>query len=225
MTREATFNADEDLYVISDGDRYSCLGWDVMVDRMATMASLMGTEAPDLGERGSAEAYAAYRAMVREFAGSEGSRRAFLSPRLPKALIRCVRKAMRNGDTVRIWLGDRETGRSWMEEHDTVGMIGRSMGPMRVPILVPPGGDGGGAILMDCIVRIDVGGETGWAHPKFHVPAMEIRGREDLKFPWAIYVLDDPEHGEMEYSYHETYAKAAAMVAWLHGESHSPDNS
>ncbi|MGO9443465.1 MAG: hypothetical protein ACLPXB_01670 [Thiobacillaceae bacterium] len=37
---------------------------------------------------------------------------------------------------LRLFFGNRETGQCWLEENDVLGFIGRSMGPMRIPILL-----------------------------------------------------------------------------------------
>jgi len=56
---------------------------------------------------------------------------------------------------VRLYLGDEATGKTWGEEHDVEGIIGFSMGPKRVPLLIYNGRSlGGGAILTHCILRV-----------------------------------------------------------------------
>lgn len=57
---------------------------------------------------------------------------------------------------VRIWYGDTETGRSWNVESEFTGTIGRSTGKIAVPLLIKTSRSyGGGALLDDCIIRID----------------------------------------------------------------------
>jgi len=80
---------------------------------------------------------------------------------------------------VKIYLGDKNTGRDWMEEDSKVGKIGRSSGPIKIPILLKTiNSDGGGAILDDCIVKIVTSPLTSmrvlYQHPRYHQPAMEI---------------------------------------------------
>ena len=67
--------------------------------------------------------------------------------------------------------GDAKTGRDWCEIHDVTGRISRSMGPVKVPILIfNRRSYGGGAILTHCIVRIveSRGGRVIYEHPKYH---------------------------------------------------------
>ena len=82
-----------------------------------------------------------------------------------------------SGKPVRIFLGDTDTGRDWLETCDIVGTIGRSTGPLHVPLLVPKNKHYGCAVLTHCIVKlIDV--ETGkpvYQHPKYHYPTLQIK--------------------------------------------------
>ena len=60
---------------------------------------------------------------------------------------------------VRLFLGDPETGRDWGEENDVTGYVGRSTGPSKVPLLLATRRSmGGGAILVDCVLRMLVDG-------------------------------------------------------------------
>src|SRR6266581_9522006 len=62
----------------------------------------------------------------------------------------------RNRNTrIQLFYGDINTGTDWNEEFGTIGYVGRSMGPVKVPILVYNNKSiGGGAILTDCILKI-----------------------------------------------------------------------
>jgi hypothetical protein len=64
-------------------------------------------------------------------------------------------QAYRGKYRIRLWYGDEL--KSWNEEHDTIGTIGRSTGKIKIPLLIKSSRSyGGGAILDNCIVRIDV---------------------------------------------------------------------
>ena len=79
---------------------------------------------------------------------------------------------------VRIFLGDSKTGKDWLEEHDVTGTIGRSMGPVKVPILLHNSRSLGGAgMLEDCIVKLMVAGVVTWTHPKYNIPKLMVSGR------------------------------------------------
>lgn len=98
-------------------------------------------------------------------------------------VIEILENARQNGTRIRIWYGNTETGRNWMDVFDTVGRIGRSTGMYKIPLLIKTERSTGGmAILDNCIVKITIDKQTVYQHPKFHTPEMEIReASEELK--------------------------------------------
>ena len=75
----------------------------------------------------------------------------------PDAVIRVLENAMRTNKRIRVFYGDTETGRDWMEIYDTIGTIGRSCGQNKIPLLIKNSRSYGGcAILTDCIVKITI---------------------------------------------------------------------
>lgn len=83
---------------------------------------------------------------------------------------------------------DREpkaVGLDWLEEWDCRGYVGNSLGPTKIPLLVPrqcDGGDGlGGGGIGKSIVRIrrlKPNGSTDsivWSHPQYRVPPVSLR--------------------------------------------------
>jgi len=74
----------------------------------------------------------------------------------PEGVIEVLKRA-RNDDTrIKLTYGDIKTGKNWNEENDIIGYVGRSTGPIRIPILVyNKRSMGGGSILTDCIIKIE----------------------------------------------------------------------
>lgn len=71
-------------------------------------------------------------------------------------VIFALSNALHTKRRVRIWYGDVNTGRSWNEEYDVVGYIGRSCGEYKEPLIIAKSNSyGGPAILTDRIIRID----------------------------------------------------------------------
>ena len=94
----------------------------------------------------------------------------------PDVVIRVLENAMRTNKRIRIFYGDTETGRDWMEIYDTIGTIGRSCGQNKIPLLIKNSRSyGGGAILTHCIVKITIDKEIVYKHPKYYLPEMEIK--------------------------------------------------
>lgn len=132
---------------------------------------------------------------------------------------RVLLDAMASGRRVRLWLGDTATGRAWAEENDVFGTVGRSCGPVKVPLLVEPGEDGGGHMLDHCIVRIDVlrsrqrsSATTLYQHPAFHVGSWSTVPSQQPGY--AVDVMHD---GEVHARFRKP-EKATAYVQFMTGQ-------
>lgn len=71
---------------------------------------------------------------------------------------------------LRLHYGDQATGQAWGDAE--VGYIGRSMGPVKVPLCIANSRSGGGGALLDhCIVKIELarGKSVLWQHPQYHL--------------------------------------------------------
>lgn len=120
---------------------------------------------------------------------------------VPAQVQQALESAYRSQRRVRIWYGFTEShiltgaerdsvGRSWGDDFDVTGRIGRSTGRVKVPLLVNNKRSlGGGAILVNSIIRIDdIASRTHlFKHPAFR------SGFENSK-PVRIY-------GEIDFSY------------------------
>ena len=122
-----------------------------------------------------------------------------------------IEKARKDGRPVRIYYGDQETGKSWMDENDMIGRIGRSMGPIKIPLLVKKNAHGGGGILDHCIIRIRFLNEKEdiWCHSKFHLKKMDIVSSTQPGYTHSI-LMD----GEV-YSNHKSLNDACKLVLHL----------
>lgn len=94
---------------------------------------------------------------------------------LPLVALAIIEQCRTTHSRIRLHYGDLETGRDYLEEHDIKGKIGRSIGPVKVPLLVPVGGDGGPE-LFSHIVKISLlNGDVLYKHPNWHLPKIEER--------------------------------------------------
>ena len=126
-----------------------------------------------------------------------------------------------SGRRVRIWYGDTETGRSWNVESEFAGTIGRSTGKIAIPILIKNSRSYGGALLDDCIVRIDDIKEkrTIYKSDNFHVEDMivyEIFGDANYKYRVAK-LSEDSGEWEVQANF-KTEQQAHNYVAFMRGE-------
>ena len=70
-------------------------------------------------------------------------------------VVNVLERVRLNHIRVELHYGDVQTGRDWNETYDVTGSLGRSTGPIKVPILLKTRrSSGGGAILDHCIVKI-----------------------------------------------------------------------
>jgi len=97
----------------------------------------------------------------------------------PATVIDVLERARKTGSRIRLHYGDTETGRDWLDEFDVEGRIGRSMGPIKVPLLLARRTSSGGpALLEHCIVKIrptEKGGRVFYRHPKYLMPTFTVR--------------------------------------------------
>jgi hypothetical protein len=103
----------------------------------------------------------------------------YYSEKTPDDVIRVLESLRGTSQRIKIYVGDRVTGKDWMEESDKTGKIGRSSGPIKIPILLSTvDSTGGGAILDDCIVKIvtspSLGSRILYKHPNYHQGEMII---------------------------------------------------
>lgn len=100
-------------------------------------------------------------------------------------VIRALESARQHHTRLHVSLGDTagpEAGKDWLEEFETHGYVGRSMGQVKVPLLVANRrSTGGGAILDHRIVRIreSAGGRVLYQHPQYHHGSLEIRRKAE----------------------------------------------
>jgi hypothetical protein len=129
----------------------------------------------------------------------------------PVEVVEVLEKARESGLRIRIYYGDQNTGRCWMDEYDTIGTIGRSTGRIKIPLLIKTARSlGGGAVLDSCIIRIDDRpGHTVYQHQNYHTPALEIAPRH------GGYGVNFDYCGAADF---KTKAQAERYVAFMKGE-------
>jgi len=136
----------------------------------------------------------------------------YYSQETPDELIEVLERARLNKTRLKIYLGDRKTGKDWMEEDSKLGKIGRSTGPIKIPILIKNvHSHGGGAILTDCIVKLSTspGGIVLYQHPNYYKPEMKVVEDGDGKYSHAIVIDGDV------YSRHESLISAKRLFSKL----------
>lgn len=228
MTITVSLNPQQQLFVLSTSNSVSCMGFQVLFEQASELARRLAKAGrrlfePKASEIGTLAQYEQYQTLMKEYAQIQDHKTWFDS-RTPKKVQSVLEAARKSGDRLRIFLGDTETGRDWLDEFDTIGAIGRSAGAMKVPLLIA-GGYGGPAILTDAIVRIvnpDTGEEL-YRHPKYHLPKMVLKEAADFDqaegYTHSIQV--EGQTGVLEtHANFKSQAEAAHWLAFMSGLSH-----
>jgi hypothetical protein len=164
-----TINQEQGLYVIPSGSGFSCWGFQNADDEARELHRRTGGAVPaPTATPGAVDHYEECRAIISAY-GKLGRDETHYSYRTPDAVRRTLDRLIGTGTRVRIWCGDTESGVAWSEEYDIIGTIGRSMGPLKTPLLISSRRSmGGSAILTDCIVAIEASPTvTLYRHPRF----------------------------------------------------------
>lgn len=97
----------------------------------------------------------------------------FYDVRTNQEVINILEEARKNRTRIVVDYGDVETGRSWEEEFDICGYVGRSFGgKFNIPLLVHNKRSmGGGSLLDHCVIKISLskGKKVLYKHPKYFV--------------------------------------------------------
>ena len=132
-------------------------------------------------------------------------------------VVRVLEQARLNRTRLHISLGDPADGRDWLEENDINGYVGRSMGPVKVPLLIANRRSlGGGAILDHCIVRIrkSAGGQVLYQHPSYHFGTLAIRPKQRaVELPdGRLLKVDVVRDGQI----HASFESTEKARRWVH---------
>lgn len=203
-----SLNPDQQVYVLQGTHGVSCYGFRNCFRDATALAHLLGQEAPKPEEQGTLDLYHRYQALLSAYGKrSDLNQKTWFDPETP-AQVRDVLETLRQTQTVvRLFFGEPATGKCWLDEWDVIGRIGRSMGPMRVPLLIPPGHHGGSAILTANIVRIiSRRGREYYKHPRFNLPELKIQTGENTELPYEVYV---------EGKCHARFPTQSSRLAWI----------
>lgn len=148
-----------------------------------------------------------------------GFKQTWYDPDTNSKVIKTLESCRKDERVIRVFYGDTDSGRAWLDEFDVVGRVGRSTGLMKIPLLVPVGEHGGGSLLDSNVVRImDAGtGEVLYSHENFSLPEFSI---QKIEYPLQAHpelnfevLTDGVVHARFN-----TFAKSAAWVAFMSGE-------
>lgn len=226
-----TVNPEKRLYVLTTvRGGVSCHGFDVVKQEALAMAGRMSIKL-DLPPDGSVELYQTYKELLEKFSNHLSNRHTWYHPGTDRKLIAALNAAYKDKSLVRVFYGDRETGRDWCEEFDVVGFIGRSTGTFKVPLLLEAlradayrieSASFGGAINSSSIVRVvDVLSQAElYRHRNYKAPAFQVKGTgEDLRKMGYFFCAQRTDTGDaaITVANFKTEGEAYEYVAFMHG--------
>lgn len=139
-------------------------------------------------------------------------------------LMNIILRAYKYKFRIRVFYGDIHTGRSWNEEYDVMGKIGRTCGNIKIPILLRRKDSYyGGALLLSSVIRIDdiEDKRTLWKLPNFHVEKMTIEKRSvSTDYPFAVMQTQDNGAIRNEANF-KTEEKAKKWIDFMEGKRYS----
>lgn len=207
-------NHQQELFVVPAAHGVSTLGFEYVFGQLKQLVARLNlpiTVRED--EKGTIGQYADYQRAIGE-ARKANLKETWFHLNTPVEVRRILERYRKSGSPIRIFYGDTETGRDWLEENDVVGIVARSCGIFKVPILLARGESWGNGILDHCIVRLmdTASRKVLWTHPKYQAPVMQIATERQGSYTHAVFVS-----GELTARF-LSYAKAAQWVAFMAGE-------
>ena len=133
------------------------------------------------------------------------------NPNTPDEVINALEYSRKSQVKVKIYYGDVETGRNWNEERDTIGIIGRSCGDIKIPILLSNSGSIGGVGVLDhCIIKIKTtSGNVLYQAYNFQESKFEIFPSDLPEYAYNVHI-----NGKL-YSRHKTERSAKILISKL----------
>lgn len=216
---DITINEAQRLFVIPCAGGYTCAGFDYVFRQLRVLAEKLGKYGINIGPLdpaaiGTTQQYHQYQSAVALIGNRDLG--TWFDPDTPRKVETVLETCRKSGERIRIFYGDANTGRDWMEENDVVGRVGRSTGKMKIPLLIPDADCGGPGILDHCIVRIvDARSRRElYRHPQYHLPALVISESKGAKG----YTHSVHADGKLQANF-KSHAKAAHYVAFIAGET------
>ena len=211
---EISVNQKQGLFVFNFDGGCTTMGFDNVFKTLAKIAQRLGLSIPVREEdKGTLSQYASYREAIDAYAAAGLNETWHDSDALPE-VCKVIDRCFRNGTRVRLFYGDTETGREWGEENDVLGSIGRSVGPLKSPILILKGEHSGTTILEHCLLKIMDANTRRilWVHDRYQTPTFSITEDATPKLPFK-----GTMNGQSKARF-ASFAKAAAWVAFMSGE-------
>ncbi|MBC8386314.1 MAG: hypothetical protein H8E09_00565 [Gammaproteobacteria bacterium] len=216
---DVSINKKQSLYVYKIDNGYSCRGFQSLFDETNLLAKKLNKPECSVAqnELGTLIVHKKYQQLVK--ASHTVKLGTFFNANTPENICRILEKLRKNGQQIRLFYGDTITGKDWLDECDLQGFIGRSRGPLKIPLLIKPGESSGFGLLDHCIVRIIQvsNGKVLYSHHNYHHSHFEIVKLYDQGEYVVEITVDGDTHARfknIDESYH--------WLAYMTGKSFVP---
>lgn len=215
-----SINAEQQLYVIDCGEGYTCFGFANARDHANLIAHKLGRA--DLAftdeDYATLAGYEKYCHAVQAWSQSPLTRTTYFDPGTDTRAAKVLESCRTHERKIRLILGDTLTGEPWLEEHDVVGRIGRSIGTLKVPLLIEPSEHDGSAILCACILAIVdwASGNFLYRHDAYREAELSIKPSADAERSWDVL-----RHEEVVARFRDI-GQAGAYLAFMRGATIEP---
>lgn len=212
-------NAEQQCYVVNLGAAgYSARGFSSLFKETKELAHRlkMPELAPTEQEFGTLAAYEKHHQLLQ--LAKERRLGTWFHRDTPAKVRKVLEACRKNGEQIRLFYGDAKSGRSWLDECDMVGTVGRSTGVLQVPLLVAEGDLGGLPILDDCVIRITRVHDHAelYRHPNYHIGKVKMVETSDSRLPITV-LVDGKVHARCK-----DWGEAGHLVAFLEGRVNEP---
>jgi hypothetical protein len=127
----------------------------------------------------------------------------------PDEVVEILEQIRKSGARVRLFYGDKWTGRDFLEENDVVGYIHRSAGPIKTPILIPRSDSICGSPIMDnAVVRITRGKVNLYQQDNYQNLVSYSVSNDQVDPLWTVMREGGPYHTRGQLRGYNKYLKA-----------------
>lgn len=204
-----------EVFIVPVGQEISTLGFEYVFEQLRDVVARLNL--PILvhkDEEGTVGQYKKYLQAIAEAIKAKTDEETWFHPDTPVEVRQILERYRESGNRIRIFYGDKETGRDWLEDTCVTGVISRLDGFFRKPILVGDGNDWGSCILDHHLVKLMdvVSRKVLWTHPGYREPSMQIVSARQGAFPHTVLVDGGP------HKHFQSHAQATRWIAFMTGE-------
>lgn len=194
MSYDVMVDASNRWFVIPAGEGSSRLGFDEAFNRLREYARLLRLASPREDEIGTMKQYRDLCYTERAYAASK-PRGMLFGYDTPAAVRRVLEECCASKARVRLFFGDPETGRRWLEEDDVLGRVSATRGPIKLPLLLLSSCPSDGIAISDRnilrITRVRDGVDL-YRSPLFQVPNVEVVRGAKGHSGWTVLYEGEP---------------------------------